>query len=73
MPTAPDLLGLLYEALHSPLGIVVSTNNPEALRSRLYPMRKEDPNFLLLTFSVSPDSPDELWIIKRAAPDAQEP
>ncbi len=59
------LIELLYAALHSPLGIVVSTTSPERLRQKLYPLRKEDPALLPLSFIISPFNPGgELWIVK---------
>lgn len=67
-----DLLELLYDALRSPLGIVIATEDPERLRQQLYSVRKkrqdDDPNLRVLSFLPSPTQPQsELWIIKTKA------
>lgn len=60
------LVPLLYEALAADYGIVVVTNNPEQLRAKLYPLRKQDPDLEVLSFVISPANPAaELWIVKR--------
>lgn len=59
------LLELLYAALHSTHGIIVSSRDPEKLRQKLYPLRKEDPSLLPLSFIISPLNPrEDLWIVK---------
>lgn len=59
------LLELLYAALHSTYGIIVSSRDPEKLRQKLYPLRKEDPSLLPLSFIISPLNPrEDLWIVK---------
>jgi hypothetical protein len=63
-PDHIQLLGLLGEALASPLGIAVETSDPEKLRQRLYPVRKSEPEFACLAFERSPLSSTELWIVK---------
>lgn len=60
-----DLIELLYAAYHADLGIVVETNDPEHLRQKLYPLRKENPDFEPLAFVISPLNPQDLWIIKQ--------
>lgn len=60
-----ELLDILYRAYHSELGIVVETNDPERLRQKLYPMRKDNPDFTCLNFVISPINPADLWIIKQ--------
>jgi hypothetical protein len=63
----PNLLEILYEAYRSELGIVVSTNDPERLRQKLYAARKKDPDLARLSFRISPTSPEsELHIEKKA-------
>lgn len=71
-----DLLEKLYEALRSPIGIVVSTEDPERLRQKLYALRRErqdeDPNLRVLSFLISPTSPgNELWIVKAKKPNGE--
>lgn len=59
---------LLYRALESSLGIVVSTDDPELLRKKLYALRKEaqNPDFDNLVFKPSVSKPEsELWIINQ--------
>ena len=56
---------LLYEALGSPIGIIVKTNDAERLRQQLYPLRKADPDLAGLAFVISPDNGEDLWILNR--------
>lgn len=59
------LLELLYDALREEFGLVVNTNDPEMLRQKLYPLRKEDSAFAQLSFVISPINPTgQLWIVK---------
>lgn len=63
-----SLLELLYRAASSPFGIVVTTEDPQALRQALYRERKKDKDLLSLAFCTSPSSPDsEIWIVKKDA------
>lgn len=59
------LLQLLYDAVHSPLGVVVETPDPEFLRQKLYPLRKRDQLFDPLSFLISPLNGQDLWILKK--------
>lgn len=60
------LLKILIDALASPYGLVVQSNDPLKLRERLYPLRKEEPEFADLSFVLSPTNPkSELWILRR--------
>lgn len=59
------LADLLYQALASEHGIAVETNDPERLRQKLYPIRKEHTDFECLAFLISPLNPADLWIIKQ--------
>lgn len=61
------MLELWYDALASDLGIVIKTNDPEALRQQLYKSRREagDPNLDNLSVRISPTMPrEEVWIVK---------
>jgi len=63
------MLELLYEALASRYGIIVATNNPEALRQQLYKARREaaDPDLQQLSIRISPLLPkQEVWIVRNA-------
>lgn len=56
----------LYEALASPLGIIISTTDVEAMKRRLYALRKEHPEFDGISILTSVTNPaTELWIVKR--------
>lgn len=67
------MIELLYEALRQPYGIIVSTDDVERLRAKLYPLRRGDPALMALSFIVSPTNPSsELWIVKKDAADAEE-
>lgn len=63
-PSLP-LLELLYEALRAEIGVVVETDNAELLRQKLYALRKEDEDFAILSFLISPMNGADLWIIKK--------
>ena len=64
--TAAQLEALLYEALGSPLGIRVETENPDLLRQRIYTERRKNPEFAALSLHISPLNPaTEVWICKK--------
>lgn len=61
-------LNTLYEALGTPLGVVVQTDNPEKLRAKLYRLREtcDDPMLKELSIVISPTMPQsQVWIVKR--------
>lgn len=60
-------LELLYQAVNTPLGLVVETPDPQNLKARLVAARKAsgDPNLSALTFKLS-SSPTELRILTNA-------
>lgn len=60
-----ELIEILYTAFHSELGVCVQTDDPERLRQKLYPLKKEQPDFDCLSFIISPLNPMDLWIIKQ--------
>lgn len=63
-------INTLYEALGTPLGIVVQTDNPEKLRQKLYRLREtcDDPMLKELSIVISPTMPgSQVWIVKRKA------
>lgn len=63
------MLTLLYEALTSPLGIVISTPEPERTRMQLYAERKAraDPALDCISICLPPFSTSELWLVKTQA------
>ena len=60
-----ELVELMYAAVHSEHGVVIETNDAERLRQKLYPLRKENPDFEPLAFVISPLNGIDLWIIKQ--------
>lgn len=70
-----DLLERLYDALRTPLGVKVETEDTERLRAKLYALRREHmEEFGRLSFVLSPTAPKtELWILKKPdGPNADE-
>lgn len=65
MPEPLDLLERLYDALRTPLGIVLETEDPERLRQKLYALRKDRPELHRVSFVISPTNPRELWLLVR--------
>ena len=58
---------LLYEALNSDYGVVISTNSPERFRQKFYQLRKQDEALACLSCTISPTAPAaEIWIVKNA-------
>lgn len=71
--TDHELLELLYEALHADnkdekkLGVLVraESGTAVALRSRLYPIRRNHPDLACISIVLSPTAPDcELYLIR---------
>jgi hypothetical protein len=61
-------INLLYEALGSPLGVVIQTDNPEGLRAKLYRLRDQadDPMLKEISIVISPSMPaSQVWLVKR--------
>ena len=72
MSVVPDipLLQLLYDAMNAEFGVCVSTDDPERLRAKLYPLRKSDDFFAPLALIISPLNPGaDLWIVKKGQVD----
>jgi len=69
--TDTELLELLYDAVRTPFGSVIETNNAERLRQRLYPLRNKDESLAVLSFVISPINGKDLWILNRSAADGQ--
>lgn len=60
-------LELLYQALASPLGIVIRVDNFQLAQAKLYAARRQsgDPELACLQLRHSPFDPEqELWIIR---------
>lgn len=60
-----ELTELLYDALRTPLGTVVQTEDPERLRQKLYAIRKAHEDFAQLSFVISPINGLDLWIVNK--------
>lgn len=60
-------VSLWYEALSSSLGVVVETNDVDLCKAKLYALRRavNDPDLSALSIVVSPNVPNQVWIIKR--------
>lgn len=63
-----DLPSVLYKALEVRFGLIVSSDDPDRLLRKLYPVRKSQAIFALLSFVRFGD---EIWILKRGQPDDQ--
>lgn len=60
----------LYSALKTPLGLKITTNDPQRARRLFYKLREElnDPSLDALSISFSPTSSDnEIWLLKKQA------
>lgn len=72
-PDTIPLLQHLYDALRSPVGIIISADDgdTERLRQRLYALRKQSSDKSLdeLALILSPTNAGELWIVRKQ-PDA---
>ena len=64
-----ELTELLYEALRSPRGTVIETEDPERLRQKLYAIRRESEDFAQLSFVISPINGLDLWIVNKGKTD----
>ena len=64
-----ELTELLYEALRTPLGTVIQTEDAERLRQRLYAIRKGSEDFTQLSFVISPINGMDLWIVNKGNAD----
>jgi hypothetical protein len=60
-----ELTELLYDALRTPYGTVIQTEDAERLRQRLYGIRKESEDFASLSFVISPINGMDLWIVNK--------
>jgi hypothetical protein len=63
--TTLELTELLYEALRTPNGTVIQTEDAERLRQKLYAIRKESEDFAALSFVISPINGMDLWIVRK--------
>jgi len=61
------VIALLYNALHSPFGVILQTDDPERAKARFYSTRAKlnDPKLDCLSLVQSPTDPSQLWIVKK--------
>lgn len=65
-----DATEILYEALSSELGVVIQTDDPIALRQRLYVAMRNDPSLNVFTIHLSRLNPTaELLLIRKDSQD----
>ena len=65
-----DATEILYEALSSELGVVIQTDDPIALRQRLYAAMRNDPSLNVFTIHLSRLNPTaELLLIRKDSQD----
>lgn len=65
---SPSPEEILYEALGTEFGLEVETNNPTALRAKLYAARRADADLECLSIHLSPSNPNgALFIVKQGA------
>ena len=64
-----ELTELLYDALHTPSGTVIQTEDPERLRQKLYAIRRDSEDFKQLSFVISPLNGMDLWIVNKGNTD----
>lgn len=59
-------LDIWYKALSAQIGVIVKVSDPDLAKAKLYALRKaaNDPDLDQISIRVSPESPDELWLIK---------
>jgi len=69
--TQLELTELLYDALRTPLGTVIETEDAERLRQKLYAIRRRNEEFAPLAFVISPINGMDLWIVNKGSDDAQ--
>lgn len=72
-PPPIHMTEILYQAVASPIGVIVATNDVTRLRAKLYTLRRADPLFANIALVPSPTNPSsELWVVKKGELDAQE-
>lgn len=61
------MLELWYQALASPLGIVVQTSDRKLMSQKLYAERQSagDPALSLISIRNSPYSDGEIWLVRK--------
>ena len=61
---------MLTAALSEPLGLILSSQDPQTLRTELFKLRKEFVQFIPLTFVISQARPEsEVIILRQEEPD----
>lgn len=63
MPTT-DWLAIMYQALRSPAGLVVQSNDVPALKQKLYRLKRANADLAPISLVTSPESENHLWLVK---------
>ena len=68
-----DWLEMWYEALRSPYGIAIATDDIDRARAKLYEARRlaDDPELDALAVTISPTVTSQLWIIHKEIKSAE--
>lgn len=66
-----ELTELLYNATRSRFGTIIETNDAALLRQRLYAARKDNQDFVQLSFVISPMNGLDLWIVNKGNVDEE--
>jgi hypothetical protein len=64
-----------YSALASKIGVVIQTDNPDLCIQKLYAARRAagDPDLDGISIIRAPNSPNELWLLKKVIDNGQAP
>lgn len=59
-------INVWYQALATPFGVIIETDDPERAKQKLYAIRAKspDPDLQSLSIITSVENPRHLWIIK---------
>lgn len=64
------MIEFFYAALNSPLGIIISTDDPDRCRQKLYAARRAAADPALDGVAVTiPATPNEVWLVKKDSSD----
>jgi hypothetical protein len=60
---ATDWLAIMYQAMRSPRGLVIQSNDVPALKQKLYRLMRANTD-ISLSLVTSPESENHLWLVK---------
>lgn len=65
-----ELIEAMWEAVHSDIGVAVTTTDVDGMRRKFYALRKQTPEFECLSTVLPHASNDqEVWILKTSETD----